>query len=95
MRVDRDGKVELYNATEGRFAGYEEAEVLGRDFFSDVAPCCNNPLLRGRFREHADKPAFDFAVAYTFTYKLAPTNVVVRLFRDEATGTTWVIVRPG
>ncbi len=39
--------------------------------------------------------AFDFAVAYTFTYRMAPTNVIVRCFGDAATGTRWVVVRPG
>jgi len=95
VQVDAAGRVLLYNDTESCFSTYPEADVLGRDFFADVAPCCNNPLLRGRFQAGVAAGTFDFTVAYTFTYKLAPTNVLIRVLREPESGTYWVVVQPG
>jgi hypothetical protein len=45
-----DGTVTSYNAAESHLAGLTPARVIGRHFFSAVAPCANNfmvaPVLR-------------------------------------------------
>ena len=91
--LDAGGRVVAYNAFEQRLAGLDPADVLGRDFFVDVAPCTNNFMVRERFFEawEADA-ALDERLRYTFTYRMKPTRVVLRLLVRGERG--WVVVQP-
>lgn len=94
IQLDDDGRIIEYNAFEQQFAGRRRADVLGRRFFTDVAPCTNNRLLRGRFREGIAAGAMDWSTDYTFTYKVAPRVVRLHMFRDTETRTNWLLVHP-
>jgi PAS domain-containing protein len=39
IELDRSGVVRRYNATEARAAGLDAQRVVGRHFFTEVAPC--------------------------------------------------------
>lgn len=94
VQVDDAGLIRQYNRYESEMAGVAPAEAIGRNFFTEVAPCTNNNLLYGRFKKGlaAGEP-LDFQLAYTFTYKMRPTNVQIRVFRDAASQTNWIAVR--
>jgi photoactive yellow protein len=47
IRLDQDNNVAFYNDTERRLSGYRK-EVLNHKFFTEIAPCMNNPAFRGR-----------------------------------------------
>ncbi|HYI09189.1 MAG TPA: PAS domain-containing protein [Thermoanaerobaculia bacterium] len=51
IRLDKDGKILSYNMTESKLTGRDPKRVIGRNFFTDVAPCTNMRRLPGRFRE--------------------------------------------
>lgn len=95
VQLDDTGKVLQYNATEARFSGFSQDEVVGQHFFGDVAPCTNNSLVYGRFQEGVKDGALDTRLFYTFCYKLDLVNVVLRLYRDAATRTNWLIIDTG
>jgi photoactive yellow protein len=92
VKVDDAGVVQLYNRWESEMAGVAVASAMGKNFFTQVAPCTNNRLFFGRFKEGVAKGELDVEFNYTFTYKMRPTNVTIRLFRDGPTGTNWVFV---
>ena len=92
--VADDGRVLEYNSFEERLSGRRRTDVLGRCFFTEVAPCTNNRLLRGRFREGVASGHLDLSTDYTFTYRVAPRLVRLHLFRDGDTGTNWLLVHP-
>ncbi len=94
IQLDDDGRVVQYNAYEERFAERRREDVVGRNFFSEVAPCTNNRLLYGRFRHGVAQGAMDFELDYTFTYKMRPRVVGLHLFRDRDSGSNWLLVRP-
>ena len=94
VQLDDAGCVLAYNAYEERFAGKRRADVLGRSFFTMVAPCTNNRLLHGRFRQGIAAGALDLRTHYTFTYAMAARVVLLDLFRDGASGTNWLLVQP-
>lgn len=94
IQLDDSGRILLYNAWEARFAGYSPAEVEGRHLFGDVAPCTHNSLLWGRFKRGVESGELNVRIDYTFTYRMRPTNVRIRLYRDPETATNWMIVRP-
>jgi photoactive yellow protein len=44
-----DGKVEHYNLAEAKISGLTPERVVGRHFFTAVAPCTNNFMVAHRF----------------------------------------------
>jgi len=50
IEVDGDGRIILYNQWEEALAGLHRSQVLGRLFFSEVAPCTGVAEFEGRFR---------------------------------------------
>jgi len=92
IEVDDDGVVLFYNVFEAEFTGMAPEDVVGRAFFTDVAPCSNNPLFRGRFRDGLRQETFDVSLPYTLTYRLRPTLVHIRLLRRD--GRNWILVTP-
>ena len=93
IQVDDTGVVKLYNRYESQLSGIAAAAVIGRHFFTQIAPCTNNRLLYGRFRDGVVAGQFDATIPYTFTYKLRPTNVFIRLVRHTPSGTNWILVK--
>lgn len=92
VQVADDGTVRLYNRWESELSGVAVSSAEGRNFFTQVAPCTNNRLVLGKFRDGMQKGTLDTEFNYTFTYKMRPTNVALRLYRHQATGTNWVFV---
>jgi photoactive yellow protein len=92
VQVTDDGTVRLYNRWEATLAGIAPTTAEGRNFFTQVAPCTNNRLVLGKFKDGVQKGALDVEFNYTFTYKMRPTNVALRLYRHAASATNWVFV---
>jgi photoactive yellow protein len=74
-----DGKVTSYNVAESRLSGLTPANVVGRHFFSAVAPCTNNFMVAYRFETEA---AIDDIIDYVFTLRMQPTKVRLRLLKE-------------
>lgn len=92
VRVADDGTVQLYNKWESELAGVAPEAAEGRNFFTQVAPCTNNRLVFGKFKDGIQAGALDTEFGYTFTYKMKPTNVAIRLYRHAPSATNWVFV---
>lgn len=92
VQVDDEGIVQFYNQYESNLADVDPEDALGKNFFTQLAPCSGNRLFHGRFKKGVKKDALDERFTYTFTYKMSPTLVDVRMHRDEA-GRNWVLVR--
>jgi photoactive yellow protein len=92
IEVDDDGAVVFYNRYESEFTGFAPGDVVGRSFFTDVAPCTHNPLFFGRFRAGLEEEEYDASLRYTLTYRLRPTLVNVRIVRYN--DRNWILVSP-
>ncbi len=92
VQVTDEGVVKLYNRWESELAGVAVSAAEGRNFFSQVAPCTNNRLVFGKFKDGVQKGHLDAEFNYTFTYKMKPTNVALRLFHHAPSATNWVFV---
>ena len=55
IQLDRTGIILSYNRTEANLTGRDPRRVIGRNFFTDVAPCTNVKEFAGRFREGIEK----------------------------------------
>ena len=93
IQLDDDGIVLLYNRAESKFSGLAPDAVVGRHMFGEVAPCTNNSLVWGRFAEGIASGRLDVRIAYTFSFRMRPTNVHLHLYRDPKTRTNWLLVR--
>jgi photoactive yellow protein len=92
IKVDDEGTVEFFNQYESDLSGMDPEDVEGRNFFTQVAPCTNNRLFRGRFKKGVRRGELDETFTYTYTYKMRPTLVDVHMFRDEE-GNNWITVQ--
>lgn len=92
VRVDDKGCVEFYNRYESELAGVAPEDAKGRNFFTHLAPCSNNRIFQGRFKKGIRSGEMDEQFTYTFTYKMRPTLVDIRLIRDSQSN-NWVLVR--
>ena len=92
IRLDDDGIVQFFNRYESELSGVDPEDALGQNFFNELAPCSNNRLFRGRFKDGVRKGEMDERFTYTYTYKMRPTLVEVRLYRDND-GQNWIFVQ--
>ena len=86
--LESDNMVELYNAHEERYSGLPRSIVVGRHFFSDVAPCMNNYMVAERLEE----APLDVTLPYVLTFRMRPTPVRLRLLRASEAPRRWVLV---
>ena len=93
IRLDKSGKILSYNMTESKLTGRDPKRVIGRNFFTDVAPCTNVQAFAGRFREGVAKGEMHVIFPYRFDFEMAPRDVTVTLFWSQQTETAWVFVR--
>ena len=93
IRLAADGTILRYNLTEASLTGRDPRKVLGKNFFTDVAPCTNVKEFAGRFREGMAKKELHAIFPYRFDFKMAPRDVTVTLFYSKETDSAWVFVR--
>lgn len=89
--MDRHDVVVHYNAFESARAGLSPERVLGRNFFADVGPCTNNPLVAGRYHGAVD---LDEEFDYVFTFRMRVTPVRLRLLAGAASPRRYLALLP-
>ena len=82
-----------YNKSESELTGRKKENVIGRNFFTEVAPCTNVQAFAGRFREGVARGEMHEIFPYRFDFKMAPRDVTVTLFYSQQTRSAWVFVR--
>jgi photoactive yellow protein len=93
IQVDDRGVVTFYNRFEQRFSGRAPEETIGRSFFDEVAPCTRGRSFQGQFERGLEAGQLDVSFSYTFTYRIRPTLVDVRMLVDRP-GEAWILIRP-
>ncbi|MCC3750022.1 MAG: photoactive yellow protein [Halorhodospira halophila] len=93
IQIDDNGCILLYNATEGAITGRDPAEMIGRDFFNEVAPCGHTETFYGRFREGVRSGDLNEIFDYTFDYRMVPTKVRVHMKRALSGDSYWIFVK--
>lgn len=84
--LDRNGVIVRYNLAEARFARLDRADVLGKEFFTRVAPCTNTPEFRGRFDElqREGNKAASVRFAYVFDFRFGAQDVEIEIVRTPS-----------
>jgi photoactive yellow protein len=92
IKLDHSGNILTYNSAEARLTGRDPARVIGKNFFTEVAPCTNVQEFAGRFREGMAKKEMHVIFPYRFDFEMAPLDVTVTLFYSARGDSAWVFV---
>ncbi|RUO63261.1 photoactive yellow protein [Pseudidiomarina planktonica] len=93
IQLDAQGKIIKYNAAEGDITGRKPEEVIGKNFFRDVAPCTNSKEFKGRFDEGVKSGNLNTMFEYVFDYEMKPTSVKVHMKKALTGDSYWVFVK--
>lgn len=77
IMLDRKGVIVRYNKAESMIASRVPDDVIGKNFFSDVAPCAKGKRFHGEFLKFHQTGQINVMFDYKFAYKGA--NVAVKL----------------
>jgi photoactive yellow protein len=94
IQLDAQGNILRYNAYEERLSGMKKENVIGKNFFTQVAPCTNVQEFYGRFRDGVRKGRLYCRFRYRFAFKKNPIDVTIRLFYSATDKNAWVLVEP-
>ncbi|WP_295886327.1 EAL domain-containing protein [uncultured Thiohalocapsa sp.] len=94
IRVDADGKILFYSRTEASLTGRVRDEVLGRNFFRDVAPCTAVPEFYGRFRQGVLAGQLSSTFEFVYDFDMHPVRVRIHMRDAQSDGEYWIIVEP-
>lgn len=92
--LDRDGRVAAYNRAESELAGTRPGDVIGRDFFGDVAPCAEVRELSGAVRAALDDPDADLdrELDFRFDFDGGALDVRIRMRKLRLGGEPCVVL---
>ncbi len=92
IQVDREGVVLAYNAAEAELADRDPAEVVGKSFFTEVAPCTNVKEFGERFRNGIKRGKLRETFPFRFTFSKGPVHVMVTLHYEGSNDHAWIFV---
>ncbi|AMD00564.1 MULTISPECIES: photoactive yellow protein [Halomonas] len=93
IQLDASGKIMQYNAAEGSITGRDPKSVIGKNFFTDVAPCTQSKEFQGRFKEGVKNNDLNTMFEYIFDYKMKPTKVKVHMKKALTGDSYWIFVK--
>lgn len=94
IRMDDEGVVEIYNTWEMELADMHRSAVVNRNFFKDIAPCTHNRIFYHSLLSSVQNgEALDKRMKYTFTYRITPTPVDIRMVRDAERHKFYMLIK--
>ncbi|MEO5902309.1 MAG: PAS domain-containing protein [Ilumatobacteraceae bacterium] len=90
IAMDGDHRVVFYNRFESSLSGLRPERVVGRHFFTEVAPCTNNFMVAHRFET---EDVLDATIDYVFTLRMTPTPVRLRLLSRPGAERRFLLVQ--
>jgi photoactive yellow protein len=92
IQLDAAGRILNYNAVESRLASIAKQDAIGKQFFTEIAPCTRVQEFYGRFKEGVIRESLDTSFHFHFAFKQNPRDVTVRLLYTRRTRTVWVLI---
>lgn len=93
VQVDKNGKILTYNKKEGDITGRNPLDMVGKNFFTEVAPCTNSQAFYGKFKEGVGKGDLNVVFNYVFDYNMTPTQVMVYMKKALAGESYWIFIK--
>lgn len=93
IMVDRAGNIMKYNGAESALSGRSPQEVMGKNFFNDVAPCTKGHQFQGRFQQGVAQGSVNTMFEYAFDYKMEPAKVRVHMKSGNVDEGIWIFIK--
>jgi photoactive yellow protein len=93
IELDAGGRVLKYNAVEGAITGRDPKSMVGRNFFTDVAPCTNRAAFKGVFDAGVRGNNLNSLFEYVFDHQMKPTKVKVHMKKGISSNSYWIFVK--
>lgn len=93
IELDAAGKILKYNEVEGAITGRDPKAVIGKSFFTEVAPCTNRPEFKGVFDTGVRNKNLNTMFEYVFDHQMKPTKVKIHMKQSISGDTYWVFVK--
>lgn len=90
--VDEAGKILYYNAREEEISNRRRGSVLGKNFFSEVAPCTQVQEFYGRFKETMLRAGLVAAFHFRFPFPGRPREVEITLTSFQKDGSNLCLI---
>lgn len=96
IQLDRAGVIRVYNRFEEHFAKRTREEVVGRNFFTEVAPCTKVKTFYGAFEEGVSRRDLNEVFDFRFDFPTGPRSVRIRMIfaSTPAPEGVWIFVTP-
>jgi photoactive yellow protein len=94
IALDDEGTILRYNLYESQFARLDRNQVLGRNFFAEVAQCTRGEPFEGQFRRGVSTGATgSFArFPFLFDFKFGAQHVEVEMIRPAAVSRYYLLI---
>jgi photoactive yellow protein len=93
VQLDGKGTILQYNSAEASITGRKAADVIGKNFFREVAPCTGTPTFKGLFDKGVREGSLNTMFEYTFDYNMKPTKVKIHMKKAIADDSYWIFVK--
>ena len=94
IKLTREGKVVDYNEAEAVFARRNPTDVIGCNFFRDIAPCTRVQEFYGFFVEQAWRGQLDHTFDFTFRFPHGWRQARIRMVSDPMQPYVYLFVNP-
>ena len=91
--LNRQGKIVKYNKSQGLIASRNPEEMIGKDFFNEVAPCAKGKRFHGEFLNFHKTGQINVMFDYKFNYKGAEVGVKIHLKAQPDGQNCWMFVK--
>lgn len=93
VRLDPEGVVLSYNLYEAQLARRKREDVIGKNWFKEVAPCTAVQSFYGRFRAGIERRKLSESFEFVFPFPHEARKVDISLYYKDADSSVWVMVR--
>ena len=93
VELDAQGVILRYNQAESEITGKKPEDVIGRNFFYDVAPCTQSDAFSGRFFEGVKTGELNATFEYVFDHEMAPVKVRIIMIKSVTEETYWLLIK--
>lgn len=93
IRLNREGAIELYNSAEAELAHLNQEDVLGKDFFKDIAPCTDTDMFHGQLEELVATGKKSVRFNYKFLFPWGHRMVRIQFWVPDPDN-QWIFVLP-
>jgi photoactive yellow protein len=92
IQLSAEGRVIQFNEYESKLSNLKPSQVLGKDFFNEVAPCTQVQEFYGRFRQGVEAGRLDEDFKFHFAFRQNPREVFITMCYSRHSKTVWVFV---